>query len=53
MITLQVRSGTLDVNEQDPFELFVASTQIRYTYYNETHKILGQTFGMCLLSFII
>lgn len=44
-IQKKVRSGTMDVNDQDPFELFVSSTQIRYTYYNETHKILGQTFG--------
>jgi N-acetyltransferase 10 len=29
------------VNDDDPFELFVASTNIRYCYYNETHKILG------------
>ncbi|OQR78084.1 N-acetyltransferase 10-like, partial [Tropilaelaps mercedesae] len=48
-IQRKIRSGTLDVNEQDPFELFIASTQIRYMYYNETHKILGQTFGMLVL----
>jgi hypothetical protein len=29
------------VNEDDPFELFIASTNIRYAYYHETHKILG------------
>jgi N-acetyltransferase 10 len=34
---------------ENPFELFVGSTDIRYTYYKETHKILGQTFGMCVL----
>lgn len=33
----------------DPFESFVASTEIRYTYYKETHKVLGQTFGMLVL----
>lgn len=35
--------------EEDPFELFLTSTDIRYTYYSETDKILGQTFGMCVL----
>lgn len=45
----KVKSGTLNVNEDDPFELFVASTNIRYCYYSETHKILGNTFGMCVL----
>jgi len=33
----------------DPFELFVSLTDIRYTYYKETEKILGQTFGMLVL----
>ncbi|XP_015596877.1 RNA cytidine acetyltransferase isoform X1 [Cephus cinctus] len=45
----KVKSGKLDVNEDDPFELFVVSTNIRYCYYNETHKILGNTYGMCVL----
>lgn len=35
--------------EEDPFELFLASTEIRYSYYHETDKILGNTFGMCVL----
>ena len=33
----------------DPFELFVGATEIRYCYYKETHKILGQTYGMLVL----
>ena len=37
------------VDEDDPFELFIASTNIRYSYYHETHKILGNTYGMCAL----
>ncbi|XP_011136777.1 RNA cytidine acetyltransferase [Harpegnathos saltator] len=45
----KIKSGKLDVNEDDPFELFVVSTNIRYCYYNETHKILGNTYGMCIL----
>lgn len=45
----KIRSGKLDVNEEDPFELFIASTNIRYCYYSETHKILGNTYGMCIL----
>lgn len=35
--------------EDDPFELFLTSTQITYCYYNETDRILGNTFGMCIL----
>ena len=48
-IQKKIKCGKLDVNDDDPFELFVASTTIRYCYYNETHKILGQTFGMLIL----
>ncbi|XP_009562715.2 RNA cytidine acetyltransferase [Cuculus canorus] len=45
----KIRSGTLNIKDDDPFELFIAATNIRYCYYNETHKILGNTFGMCVL----
>lgn len=45
----KIKSGTLNIKEDDPFELFIAATNIRYCYYNETHKILGNTFGMCVL----
>jgi N-acetyltransferase 10 len=41
--------GLLDADTDDPFELFVASTNIRYCYYKETQKILGNTFGMLVL----
>ena len=41
--------GLLDPESDDPFALFVASTSIRYCYYAETQKILGNTFGMCVL----
>lgn len=45
----KAKSGRFDINEDDPFELFVVSTNIRYCYYKETHKILGNTYGMCVL----
>ncbi|CAD6186507.1 unnamed protein product [Caenorhabditis auriculariae] len=37
------------MNDADPFEVFVSTTRIRYCYYNETHTILGNTFGMLVL----
>ena len=43
----KLKSGTVDLD--DPFELFIAATTIRYCYYSETHKILGSTYGMCVL----
>jgi len=48
-IKKMVQRGLLDPNKDDPFELFISSTDIRYTYYKETHKILGNTYGMCIL----
>jgi len=44
-----MQRGLLDPNKDDPFELFISSTNIRYSYYKESHKILGQTFGMLVL----
>ncbi|KAG1661551.1 RNA cytidine acetyltransferase [Nymphon striatum] len=44
-----ITKGQLDSQDDDKFQLFVVATNIRYSYYKETHKILGQTFGMCVL----
>ncbi|RKP09881.1 putative nucleolar ATPase Kre33 [Thamnocephalis sphaerospora] len=48
-IKKEIKRGVREPNEEDPFELFISVTDIRYTYYKETHKVLGQTFGMCVL----
>ncbi|KAG0150887.1 hypothetical protein CROQUDRAFT_651719 [Cronartium quercuum f. sp. fusiforme G11] len=48
-IKREVKKGQRDVGDMDPFELFVSLTDIRYTYYKDTDKILGQTFGMVVL----
>lgn len=40
-----MQRGLLDPEKEDPFSLFVASTNIRYCYYSETQNILGNTFG--------
>ena len=66
-IKREVKRGIREPNEQDPFEIFVTVTDIRYTcanpqtyplhccslilgrYYKESHKILGNTYGMCVL----
>eukprot|EP01094_Clydonella_sp_ATCC50884_P023745 TRINITY_DN576_c0_g1_i5.p1 TRINITY_DN576_c0_g1~~TRINITY_DN576_c0_g1_i5.p1 ORF type:complete len:471 (+),score=167.10 TRINITY_DN576_c0_g1_i5:107-1519(+) len=41
--------SNMDGVSESPFSLFLSSTNIRFSYYNETHKVLGQTFGMCVL----
>eukprot|EP01068_Selenidium_serpulae_P006755 Selendium_serpulae@DN4498_c0_g1_i1.p1 len=45
----KMERASYNANIEDPFELFVSSTSIRYCYYKETHQILGQTYGMCVL----
>ncbi|KAG2214648.1 hypothetical protein INT46_005665 [Mucor plumbeus] len=44
-----IKRGIRDVNKEDPFELFITVTNIRYAYYKETQNILGNTYGMCVL----
>ncbi|KAI9171803.1 RNA cytidine acetyltransferase [Paramyrothecium foliicola] len=48
-IKKEIKRGIREANTEDAFELFVSLNNIRYTYYKETDKILGNTFGMCIL----
>jgi N-acetyltransferase 10 len=48
-IKKEVKRGIRDPNTEDPFEVFVTLNNIRYVYYKETEKILGNTYGMCIL----
>ncbi|OBA19422.1 DUF699-domain-containing protein [Metschnikowia bicuspidata var. bicuspidata NRRL YB-4993] len=48
-IKKDIKRGIRDVNDQDPFEAFISNQNIRYVYYKETEKILGNTYGMCVL----
>ena len=43
------KRGLRDPDRDDLFELFITTTNIRWTYYKDTDKILGQTFGACVL----
>ncbi|KAK0183472.1 hypothetical protein PV327_001510 [Microctonus hyperodae] len=49
LIKNKIKAGKFDANNDDPFELFIVSNNIRYCYYNESHKVLGNTYGMCIL----
>lgn len=44
-----VKRGTREANEIDPFEAFLSNQNIRYVYYKESEKVLGQTCGMLVL----
>jgi N-acetyltransferase 10 len=48
-IKSEIKRGIRDVDTEDPFELFVSTQNVRYVYYKETEKILGNTYGMCIL----
>ena len=48
-IKKEVKRGIRDADTEDPFELFFSTQNIRYVYYKETEKILGNTFGMAIL----
>eukprot|EP01127_Copromyxa_protea_P002844 TRINITY_DN12778_c0_g1_i1.p1 TRINITY_DN12778_c0_g1~~TRINITY_DN12778_c0_g1_i1.p1 ORF type:complete len:1030 (+),score=308.71 TRINITY_DN12778_c0_g1_i1:16-3105(+) len=43
------RQGLLDPNKEDAFELFLTTANVRWTYYKDSHKVLGNTYGMCVL----
>lgn len=49
VIKKRVKQGLVDPDKDDPFELFISATTIRFAYYSESHKILGNTYGMCVL----
>lgn len=49
IIKKRVKQGLVDPSRDDPFELFISATQIRFAYYSESAKILGNTYGMCVL----
>lgn len=36
-------------SEDNVFDNFLKNTEVRYCYYKESEKILGNTFGMCIL----
>ncbi|KJH47427.1 putative ATPase DUF699 [Dictyocaulus viviparus] len=46
---IHLKSSVSTISEGDPFEVFISTTKIRYCYYNETHNILGNTYGMLVL----
>ena len=44
-----IQRGLYDPSKEDPFELFVASTKIRWCYYKDTKTILGSTVSLLVL----
>ncbi|QIW95901.1 hypothetical protein AMS68_001419 [Peltaster fructicola] len=48
-IKKDIKRGVREADTDDPFELFVSTQNIRYVYYKETDRILGNTYGMAIL----
>lgn len=46
---LEVKGGMSTEATKETFQTFLSQTSIRFCQYKETHKILGQTFGMAVL----
>eukprot|EP01062_Namystynia_karyoxenos_P073842 TRINITY_DN70676_c0_g1_i1.p1 TRINITY_DN70676_c0_g1~~TRINITY_DN70676_c0_g1_i1.p1 ORF type:complete len:1018 (+),score=433.62 TRINITY_DN70676_c0_g1_i1:77-3055(+) len=44
-----VDRGIATAEQNSAFEVWLQQTKIRFCYYKDTHKILGQTFGMLVL----
>ena len=44
-----ISRGVYDKDGENPFDLFVSSTEIRWCYYKDSKNILGQTYGMLVL----
>nr|XP_004237469.1 RNA cytidine acetyltransferase 2-like [Solanum lycopersicum] len=44
-----ILQGVLDTEKADPFDLFVTTGGVSYCLYRDSERILGNTFGMCIL----
>lgn len=44
-----LQRGTADVERLDPFLLFVETSRLKHCKYRDSERILGNTFGMCVL----
>jgi len=49
MVQAKIKKGLGDDQLEDPFDLFVGTADIRYAFYKDSPKILGNTFGLLVL----
>ena len=45
----KIKQGLYNPNLDNPFELFICSTNIRYLHYKDTQQALGKTYDVCIL----
>lgn len=44
-----MQRGLLDPEKVDPFSLFLETGGLTYCQYKDSERVLGNTFGMCIL----
>ena len=44
-----MQRGLLDPEKVDPFSLFIESGGVSFCLYRDSHRILGHTYGLCIL----
>ncbi|KMZ81640.1 hypothetical protein PVIIG_06553, partial [Plasmodium vivax India VII] len=45
----KIKKGTFDATIDSNFDSFLKSANVRFCFYNETKKVLGKTYSMCVL----
>ncbi|KAG9458762.1 hypothetical protein H6P81_003270 [Aristolochia fimbriata] len=48
-LKVNMMRGTMDPEKADAFSLFLESVGLTYCLYKDSERILGNTFGMCIL----
>ena len=48
-IKKQMNKGVFELNDENAFDLFISTAEIKFCYYHDTQRILGTTFGMLIL----
>ena len=45
----RLKTGKCDVSKENAYDIFLISTPIKYCSFNESQKVLGNTYGMCII----
>lgn len=48
-ITSSMKNGNYDSLSENPFDMFITTTDIQYCYYKDTQNVLGNTYSMLIL----
>ena len=44
-----MNKGVFELNDENAFDLFISTVEIKFCFYHDTQRILGTTFGMLIL----